>query len=1200
MPIHLDPIPPGGRRRLPGARPMAACTLALALVVAGSTAAGAATIPRASLPADAGDGHYLVTLKDQPAATYDGTLDGLARTKVDAGARLDAQSDVVQRYTDHLAKAQRSVADSIGVTPTHEYSLTTNGFSADLTAAQVRALGRSADVLSVEPDQTVHTQSTPATRALGLEGDHGLWAAAGGADKAGAGTVIADIDSGIAPDNPSFAGKALASTPGDEPYLDGTGIAFRKADGSVFHGTCQTGAGFTAADCSTKLIGARYFIAGRDASKDPLGPQETRSARDAGGHGTHTASTAAGDAGVTATIQGRVLDTISGVAPAAKIAAYKVCWQGPDPTVETDDGCQASDVIAAIDQATADGADVINMSLGGSGKSPDAWQRALLGAASAGVFVAASAGNSGPDAGTVTNLDPWITTVAASSVPDNYSATVTLGDGTKHSGGSITVPTTVTGPLVSAAAAGVAGAKSPELCGKGTLDPAKVKGRIVQCDRGVSARIDKSAEVLRAGGIGMILTNVKADSEDLDTHTVPTVHVDVDARPAIVAYAAKAGATATLTPGNTSGVVRPAPQVTGFSSRGPDLPDGGDIIKPDITAPGSGIPAAYADIDGKPGFAVLSGTSMSSPHIAGFALDYLGIHPKASPAEIKSAMMTTATDTVDAKGQAAPDPFAQGAGEIAPARYLHPGLVYPSGPKDWAGYAAQTGLELPHPAAAVPVSQLNLPSIAVGKLVGSTTVTRTVTSQAAGTWTASVQGVAGADVKVSPAKLTFTAPGQTRSFQVRITTKAGTATGSWSTGSLTWTGPGGTVRSPVAVRPEAVEAPARVSGSGTAGKVAVPVTPGVSGRIALTASGLAKGEVLHAASGTPSGPSASLAKDEGMELPFTVAAGEEALVLDATPRDGASDLSLLLQSVGADGTRKVVDIQETSSPSERIVVPAPPAGKYVATLEAESVAGTAQKADVDLTRYDVTASGGQGSFAVSPAQLPVTQGRKATYTASWSGLAAGSAYVGLVTYAGSDASTLVDVTTPAAAAAAPVASAPPVISGTPDVGQTLTASTGTWTPVGTTFATQWLSDGKPIPGATASVLRVTSKLSGTALTARVTATAPGGATADATSAPVTARYAADVRMTLTTPAGAPSGSACIDVSVRSGARAAATGSVTVPVGDRTFTVPLDGSGSGHLDVSGIQPGDYSVRASYAGDGVVGAGTSPARKWHVAG
>lgn len=1199
MPIHRDPLPPGRRRALHAARPLAACALAFALVAAGGATAGAAVLPRTSLPLDAGDGHYLVTLKDQPAATYDGTLDGLARTKVDAGARLDARSDAVERYTDHLAQTQRSVADAIGVTPTHEYSLTTNGFSASLTAAQVRSLAHDDDVLSVEPDRTLHPQSTPAIRSLGLEGDHGLWAAAGGVDKAGAGTVIGDIDTGIAPDNPSFAGKPLGSTPGDEPYLDGKGIVFRKADGGVFHGTCQTGDGFTAADCSTKLVGAWSSVAGRDQQDSPLGPQEKVSPLDTDGHGSHTASTAAGDAGVPAVIQGRVLDTIAGVAPAARIAAYKVCWDGPDPTVETDDGCSLSDIVAAIDQATADGVDVINMSLGGTGQSADVEQRALLGAASAGIFVAASAGNSGPDAGTVSNLEPWITTVAASSVPSNYSATLTLGDGRRFAGASLLGPSPLSGPIVTAAASGVAGASSPELCGSGTLDPAKVTGRIVQCDRGVSARVDKSAEVRRAGGIGMVLTNVKPDSEDLDTHSVPTVHLDVDARQAVIDYAAKAGATATLAPGNTSGRERPAPQVTGFSSRGPDSADDADIIKPDITAPGSGIPAAFKDVDGGPGFAALSGTSMSSPHIAGFALVYLGIHPAASPSEIKSAMMTSATDTVDAQGKAVTDPFAQGAGEIAPARYLQPGLVYPSGARDWAGYAAQTGLVLPHPVAPVPVSQLNLPSIAVGSLVGDATITRTVTSQSAGTWAASVQGVAGADVTVSPAKLTFTGPGQTRSFHVRIQAGARATTGAWTTGSLTWTGPGGTVRSPVAVRPQAVDAPAHASGSGTGGKTAVQVTSGISGRLALAASGLAKGQLLHDASGPQTGPSASVADLESHEFPITVAAGEKALVLDAVPRDGASDLAMALRRVEKDGTRTTVDVQETSASSERIVVTAPAAGSYVVLVGADSVAGTAEKADVDLTRYDVTASGGQGSFTVTPAQLPVTRGRTATYTASWSGLSAGTAYLGLVTYGGSDATTIVDVTTPAAATP-PVASAPPVISGTPDVGGTLTASTGTWTPAGTTFATQWLADGTPIAGATAPTLRVTSRFSGAALSARVTATAPGGATAVATSAPVTARYAAAVRLTLTTPRGAPAGSACLDVSVRSGAHRAATGTVSAPIGDRTYDVQLDASGAGHLAVSGVQPGDYSIRASYPGDAVVGAGTSPVRRWHVAG
>jgi subtilisin family serine protease len=1192
MPIHRDPIPPGRRRRLRAARPLAACTLALALVAAGTTTATADEASTASVPVVAKDGHYLVTLKDQPAAAYDGTLDGLARTKVEPGARLDAQSDAVRRYSEHLTHLQDSAADAAGVTPTNRYSLTVDGFSAELTAAQVQALAHDSHVLSVEPDRKLHPTSTPDSRFLGLEGDHGLWSKAGGVGKAGQGTVVGVLDTGIAPDNPSFAGKPLGSTPGTEPYRDGSRIDFRKGDGTVFHGTCQTGDGFTADDCSTKIVGARAFEAGWAASGSPLGPQEKVSPLDTAGHGSHTTSTAAGDAGVTATT-GAVQETIAGIAPAARIATYKVCWNGPDPKVETDDGCTTSDIVAGIEQATADGVDVINMSLGGAGKAEDTFERALLGAANAGVFVAAAGGNSGPDAGTISNTEPWVTTVAASSVPGNYSGTVTLGSGASFSGASLTVGSTVTGPLVRGADSGVKGATSPEACGDGTLDPDKVRGRIVQCDRGVVNRVDKSAEVERAGGIGMVLTNVTSDSEDLDLHSVPTVHVDVDSRAAIVAYASKAGATATLTKGNTTGVERPAPQVAGFSSRGPsELVDGGDTIKPDVTAPGVGILAAVSDADGKPDFAAYSGTSMASPHIAGFGLVYLGLHPKASPAEVKSAIMTTATDTLGADGKADTDPFAQGAGQIAPDRFLEPGLFYPSGAKDWAAYAAATGLALPNPVAPVAPSQLNLPSIGVGKLLGSTTVTRTVTSLTAGTWTASVQGVSQADVKVTPARLTFTAPGQTKSFQVRITAKRGAPSDTWSTGSLTWSGSAGTVRSPVAVRPTAVVAPATVDGTGASGKVDVQVDPGITGRIPLTTAGLSRGQLVS--DGT-TGHTGSVSTTEDDETKITVKAGEKALVLDAAPLDGASDLVLQLEKAGkTDDDRTLISLQDTASLSERIVVPAPEAGDYFVTVQAAKLAGSAKSVDYDLTRYDVGGTGGEGSFAVSPAQLPVTVGKKASYTASWSGLAAGASYVGLVSYGGSAATTLVDVTTPAASAA-PTATAAPAISGTPDVGQTLTASTGAWTPQGVTLATQWLSGGKPMAGATGSTFRVTSAVAGTALAAQVTATASDGQTGVATSPTVTARDVATVHLQATRPQGTPSGGVHVQVSVTSAAKQAATGVVRVTVDGAEHDVPLDGSGVGCADLTGIAPGTRTVQASYAGDNLVGGGTSSAQR-----
>jgi hypothetical protein len=263
-------------------------------------------------------------------------------------------------------------------------------------------------------------------------------------------------------------------------------------------------------------------------------------------------------------------------------------------------------------------------------------------------------------------------------------------------------------------------------------------------------------------------------------------------------------------------------------------------------------------------------------------------------------------------------------------------------------------------------------------------------------------------------------------------------------------------------------------------------------------------------------------------------------------------------------------------------------------VQASTLAGSATSVDYDLTRYDVQSTGGEGSFAVSPAQLPVTAGKKATYTASWSGLAAGKSYVGLVSYGGTSTSTLVDVTTPAASAA-PTATTAPAITGTPDVGQTLTASTGTWTPAGVTLATQWLSNGTPIAGATGSTFRVTSAVAGTALAVQVTATASDGQTGVATSPTITARDVATVHLQATQPRGAASGTVHVQVSVTSAAKQAATGVVRVTVDGVEHDVPLDGSGNGCADLTGIAPGTHAVQASYAGDHLVGGGTSRAQR-----
>jgi subtilisin family serine protease len=221
------------------------------------------------------------------------------------------------------------------------------------------------------------------------------------------------------------------------------------------------------------------------------------------------------------------------------------------------------------------------------------------------------------------------------------------------------------------------------LCFEGTLDPAKTAGRIVVCDRGVNDRIAKSREVKRAGGVGMVLTNTSANSLNADVHYVPTVHVDHFAGAAIKAYVAGTAApTASLGAGVLEFGVK-APQVAAFSSRGPALSGAGDLLKPDIMAPGVDIIAGVSP-DGHDGrlYDFISGTSMSSPHIAGLAALIIQRHPDWSPMMVKSALLTTASQkdnkrqpiTTDAGAPAGP--FAYGSGHVNVNGAANPGLVY--------------------------------------------------------------------------------------------------------------------------------------------------------------------------------------------------------------------------------------------------------------------------------------------------------------------------------------------------------------------------------------------------------------------------------------------------------------------------------------------------------------------------------------------
>jgi subtilisin family serine protease len=616
------------------------------------------------------------------------------------------------------------------------------------------------------------------------------------------------------------------------------------------------GEAFSGTDCNQKLIGARYYNAGfgGNAGIDALFSFEFNSPRDWDGHGTHTATTAGGNANVQATGPAAVLGKISGMAPRARIAAYKVCWAD----TASGGGCAGSDSVAAIDQAVADGVDVINFSISGTSTNfRDPVEIAFLFAADAGVFVAASAGNSGPTASTVAHPSPWLTTVAAGTHNRSLVASVVMGNGATYTGASAAATTVANKPLIDSIAAGLPGANttSMALCfstswngGTPVLDPAKVAGKIVVCDRGVNDRVDKSRAVQQAGGLGMILLNTSPNSLVSDFHSVPTVHLADSARAAVKAYAATAGATATINAA-TLDFATAAPFTASFSSRGPLRGASGDLLKPDLIAPGQDILAGFSPVNTGRLFDLLSGTSMSSPHVAGLAALFKELKPGWSPMAIKSALMTTGFDVLDGGTPPAAETnpvliFRQGAGHVSPNRAADPGLVFDSSAIDWLSFlcAVQPGGGCTGVTPTDP-SNLNGASIAIGDMAGVQTVTRRVTNVGSNpaTYTASVNGMAGFTVAVSPASLSL-AVGETKSFTVTFT-RTTAALNAYAGGQLRLAdGAGHSVRVPMVVRPVALAAPTEVGGS-------YSVTFGFSGPFSATARGLVPAAV---ANGVPS------------------------------------------------------------------------------------------------------------------------------------------------------------------------------------------------------------------------------------------------------------------------------------------------------------------------------------------------------------
>uniref|UniRef100_A0A803M879 Uncharacterized protein n=1 Tax=Chenopodium quinoa TaxID=63459 RepID=A0A803M879_CHEQI len=497
------------------------------------------------------------------------------------------------------------------------------------------------------------------------------------------------------------------------------------------------------------------------------------------GHGTHTLSTAGGSFVKGASVFGFGKGVAKGGCPRARVAAYKVCW----PPINGSE-CYDADILAAFDAAIADGVDVISASLGGT-PTPyfnDSLSIGLFHAIKKKIAVVCSAGNSGPTDGTVVNVSPWIFTVGASTMDRDFSNWVLLGNGRHFEGQSLEPKSLQVGkyyPLVSAAHVKAANASIEEaqLCKFGTMDPNKARGKIVVCLRGDNARVDKGT------------------------------------------------AKASITHTSTRLGIKPSPFMAAFSSKGPNTITP-EILKPDITAPGVSVIAAYSEAQGPTNqvfdkrrvqFNSISGTLMSCPHISGVVGLLKTIYPHWSPAAIKSAIMTTASiidnvyEPITNASKLQANPLHYGAGHVQPNPATDPGLVYDMTINDYLNFLCalgynETSISLFYASPYVcpkkfSILNLNYPSITIPNLKKSTTVTRTLKNVGSpGKYIAHVQSPRGIAISVHHSVLEFTNIGQEKSFHITIKAKKGKASKDYVFGRLTWLDGTHYVSSPITVK----------------------------------------------------------------------------------------------------------------------------------------------------------------------------------------------------------------------------------------------------------------------------------------------------------------------------------------------------------------------------------------------------------------
>jgi len=913
-----------------------------------------------------GEKLYIVRLIDSSTASYSGGVKGLdAVNKTAQKSKLNnetfnAKSKVAVDYNAYLDRKQDSfvskakVVLGANVQKLQSFKYGINGILTKLTFNQAQKLSSMPEVAFIEQDTItpLNTDTGP-----GLIGAGGVWdGTAAGSEYLGEGVIIGILDTGVNTDHRSFAatgddGFTVANPMGDDVYL----------------GDCVSDATL----CNSKLIGVYSYSTLTDAYADAIFAGDTRPANgeDYNGHGSHTASTSGGNVlddvpfVVSDFLAGTVGDGIetsyiyprmSGVAPHANIVSFQVCLPGNNG--DTYSGCLGSATLASIDDAIAEGVDVLNYSIGGTTPfSPwtSSIEIAFLSAQAAGIYVAVSAGNSGPGAYTTTKAAPWYTSVAATQ----HGLRNVVGDGISigtFTGGDTAVPADIVG-------AGLNGDFTGDIVWAGDFtnsndpdgDPAQclqpfpagtfLATQIVLCDRGAIARVSKAANAASGGAGGFVLANLQGGADSLpgDFYAVPGIHISADDGDMVKTWIASGtGHVATISDASLVRGTNVADEMAGFSSRGPN--EFAQLVTPQVAAPGVSIYAAYSDeqpfndVTGPApsDFISISGTSMASPHVAGSAALLKQAQPTWNPDQIRSALMMTATTAVtkndDGTGSVDADLWDIGAGRIQVDLALNSGLVMS---ESQANYLAAD------PALGGDTRTLNVPSLANFACGGVCTWTRTFTAVVDGTYTiatssealtaapASIEAVAGTDYSVVFSfDVSTTSTGVEQIEQVDITSPSSPD-----------------LHLPVYIKVNNGAVPSSVdikAGRDSGSYFVSGVQSIATDNLVVTFNGLfdpnASGVVLNETFDIAVDPTNGVYNDDLTQvyvLEFDVSPSSAALnvsILNSTSTD--NDL-FVEWDPDLDGNWKIVDQAATGAADESLSVAAPPAGRYRAIVQ---------------------------------------------------------------------------------------------------------------------------------------------------------------------------------------------------------------------------------------------------------------------------